>query len=88
MKVVWRRKPLRNHLSTQTNLPPAVNGPRRGNPHSRLESVLEQVTLFESRGAREGLAQNFDHEPAWRVEIERPRAVQAGRLWDLVAILP
>ena len=42
----------------------------------------------ESRAAREGLAQNFDHEPARRVEIERPRAMQAGRLWDLVTILP
>jgi hypothetical protein len=31
--------------------------------------------------------QNFDREAAGRVEIERPRAVQAGRLWDLVAIV-
>jgi hypothetical protein len=32
--------------------------------------------------------QNFDHEPAGRVEIERPCAVQAGRPWDLVPVLP
>ena len=36
MNVVWRRKPLRNHLSTQTNLPPAVNGAEARQPTQAL----------------------------------------------------
>src|SRR5229473_723458 len=39
------------------------------------------------RTPNEGLAEDFDHESAGSAEIERPGAVHAGRLRDLVAVL-
>ena len=58
---------------------------------AQVESIVDASTKVDiASGAivdNTGDTIDFDHEPARRVEIKGPRAVQAGRLWDLVAIL-